>query len=348
MIYDSYEKNKFNFNYRMFVQYGRAQGSPILGLNNKVIGIYIGFINKPNLKMGVFLNYPIIEFIQKNYYKNKNQKEISIKENDNFNLIKKYLGQDLIKKLNKLYLSFKISFPRIYPPRDCGIGFPLEYCQSIIHQMENYVYKIKVGNRESIGFPCEIPFPNKDNLLRVFITNNSILNEDILNKKNENILIYLNGEIKSINLSNRKKYSNKEYNTTIIEVKDDDGIKNYLDIDDHIIDFFVNNEKTYDEYFYRHKTIYTIINERGTITITYSVIKGIINNNYNFIFRINKKNESLEGTIFSEKCKLIGTRNHFQSFYDQNKPAMCYGTFLHYPIKEFIQKFYDIKINNNL
>ena len=342
MIYDSYEENKFNFKYKIFVQYGGAQGSPILDLNNKVIGIYVAFDRKSIFRHGHFLNYPIIEFIQKNYYKNNNRNEISIKKNDNFNLIKKYLGQDIFEKLNKLYLSFKITFPsRFYISKS---SFSLENYERIINQMENNIYKIKVGNREAVGFSCKIPFPNKDNLLKVFITNNSILNEDILNKKNENILINLNGENKLLNLSNRKKYSSKEYNTTIIEVKDDDEIKNYLDIDDDIINHIGNNEK--QNYLnYNHQAIYMIKNESGTITTTYSIIENLFIDTHIFMFRINKKNEPLEGPIFSKESKLIGIRNHFQSFKGEN---MCCGTFLNYPIKEFNQKFCDIKIKNNL
>ena len=207
--------------------------------------------------------------------------------------------------------------------------------------MEKGVYTIKEGNREAVIFPCKIPFPNKDNLLKVFIKNNSILNEDILNRKNENILINLNGETKSINLSNRRKYSSKEYNTTIIELKDDDGIQEYLEIDD----------KIYDDPYYFREVIYMIKKELGILTTTYSIIKEIKQNKnqeYNFIFMCNKKKEPLEGPIFTYNCKLIGLRNHYKEFYKENEPPMCVGTFLNYPIKEFIQKFYDVKINNYL
>ena len=193
--------------------------------------------------------------------------------------------------------------------------------------MEKGIYTIKEGNREAVGFPCKIPFPNENNLLKVFIANNSILNEDILNKKNKNILIHLNGETKSINLSNRRKYSSKEYNTTIIELKDDDGIQKYLEIDDNLIN---DND---NPYLYVGKTIYMIKNELGILTTTYSIIekKQKKNQEYNFIFMINKKEEPLEGPIFTNNCKLIGLRNlknHYEEFYNKNKPSMCVGTFL--------------------
>ena len=335
---------KFMFRYLSLIEEG-ASGSPILDLNNKVIGIYTGTPMSGKFNRGQFLNYPIKEFIQKNYYKNSNLKEISKKEkeNDNFSLIKKYLGQDIFIKLNKLYLSFKIEFP-LYNNTFNGPLFNLKACKLIINQMEKGICIIKEGNREAVGFPCKIPFPNEDNLLKVFITNNSILNEDILNKKNENILINLNGETKSINLSNRRKYSSKEYNTTIIELKDDDVIQEYLDIDDHII-----SDKDFP-FIYLKKEIYMIKNELGILTTTYSYIERIEQNEnkeYNFFFKINKKKEPLEGPIFTNNCKLIGLRNHYEKFCFRNIP-ICGGTFLNYPIKEFIKKFYNVKINNNL
>ena len=182
-----------------------ASGSPILGLNNKVIGIHISQIRKDLKREGHFLNYPIKDFIQQNKIMNK--KEIITKENvlknnnlsiqerlmEMFNLIRKHLGQDIFEELNELYLSSKITFKNEYYRNH---NYLLETCKNIIKQTKNYVYKIKLGNRETIGFFCKIPFPNKDNMLSVFITNNNILNEEILNKKDEKILIDIKEEKK--------------------------------------------------------------------------------------------------------------------------------------------------------
>ena len=66
MIYDSYEKTKFIFNCIGRQDCGFS-GSPILDLNNKVIGINKDFNNEKCKYIGDFLNYPIKEFIQKNY-----------------------------------------------------------------------------------------------------------------------------------------------------------------------------------------------------------------------------------------------------------------------------------------
>ena len=75
-----------------------------------------------NYNFGIFLNYPLKEFIQKKCYKNKIQKELNLKENKKennlsieinkkkFYSIKKYLGEELLIELNKFYSSYKIAF----------------------------------------------------------------------------------------------------------------------------------------------------------------------------------------------------------------------------------------------
>ena len=58
-----YEDKKYNFNHRCSTK-GGSSGSPILNLNNKVIGLHKeGYYNKYNI--GTFLNYPLKEFIHK-------------------------------------------------------------------------------------------------------------------------------------------------------------------------------------------------------------------------------------------------------------------------------------------
>ena len=46
--------------------------------------------------------------------------------------------------------------------------------------MEQNICKIKIGSLQGTGFFCEIPFPDKNNMLPVFITNNHIINEKLL------------------------------------------------------------------------------------------------------------------------------------------------------------------------
>ena len=67
-----YEDKKYNFNHKCSTK-GGSSGSPILNINNKVIGIHKeGYNNKYN--KGLFLNYPIKKFsnhfikIKMNFY----------------------------------------------------------------------------------------------------------------------------------------------------------------------------------------------------------------------------------------------------------------------------------------
>ena len=71
---------------------------------------------------GLFLNYPLKEFILQKCYKDKIQKDLAFKENkkenglsiennkEKFYSIKKYLGEELLMELNDFYLSYKISY----------------------------------------------------------------------------------------------------------------------------------------------------------------------------------------------------------------------------------------------
>ena len=108
--------------------------------------------------------------------------------------------------------------------KDQPIPVTLEGTRIILNQMENCICKIYKDNGAiGTGFFCEIPFNN--NLLKVLITNNHVLNEnEIENNKIINISIInkekKKEEIKKIKIDNiRKKYTNKELDITIIEIK---------------------------------------------------------------------------------------------------------------------------------
>ena len=60
-------------------------------------------------------------------------------------------------------------------------GYPntitYECTKKIIEQMENNICKIKIGEVKGTGFFCTIPFPNKDKMLNVMMTNNHVIND---------------------------------------------------------------------------------------------------------------------------------------------------------------------------
>ena len=80
--------------------------------------------------------------------------------------------------------------------------------KKIIEQMEKNICKLKIGKTQGTGFFCKIPFPNENNMLPVLMTNNHIIDEEFLFKKNENISLEIEDEInpKTIYLDNRIKY----------------------------------------------------------------------------------------------------------------------------------------------
>ena len=96
-----------------------------------------------------------------------------------------------------------------------------ESTKKIIEQMEKNICKIKIGNEQGTGFFYKIPFPDMNNMLSVLITNNHVINENILNNENEKVSIDIYEELntKYLNLNDRIKYTNKEYDITIIEIK---------------------------------------------------------------------------------------------------------------------------------
>ena len=126
-----------------------------------------------------------------------------------------------------------------------SIGF--EQMDIIRQKMEKSICKIKCPKGGfGTGFFCKMPFPNEFNLLPVLITNNHVLDEsDIIIGKNF-IFSLKNDEsnCKIIFDNKRKTYTNKEYDITIIEFKQKDGLSRYkfLEIDDNV---FMDNPNNY-------------------------------------------------------------------------------------------------------
>ena len=111
-----------------------------------------------------------------------------------------------------------------------------ECTKKIMDQMQKNICKIEIDDKKGTGFFCKIPFPTKDKMLNIFITSNHIINKETLFHKSQ-IMITIEEEKKhkKINLINRKKYTNKEYDITIIEIKEEDEISNYLELDENIM-----------------------------------------------------------------------------------------------------------------
>ena len=218
-------------------------------------------------------------------------------------------------------------------------GYPklisYDCCQKIMVQMKKHICKINITEEDiGTGFFCKIPFPDKNKMLPVFITNNHVINEKILYKENARISIKIKEDNmdKEINLNNRKKYTNKEYDITIIEIKENDEIKDYLELDEKIINHIINNKNENNEYM--KETIYIIQYPEGELSVSYGIIQNICSDkHYNLTHKCSTRRGSSGSPILNLKNKIIGI--HKEANHKNN-----IGTFINYPIKDFIQKFY--------
>ena len=205
-----------------------------------------------------------------------------------------------------------------------------ECIKEIKKQMKYNVCKIKVGKEQGTGFFCKIPFPDKNNMLPVFITNNHIINKKLLYKDNSWIELDIKNETntKKIELNNRMKYTNEVYDITIVEIKEKDKIKNYLELDDIIF-----NDILYDKNYnkdYKDKTIYIMHYPKGELSVSFGLLQDIYEDEK---FNFNHKCCTEGGSSGSPILRL-------NNYYNYNK-----GTFLNFPIKEFINLNY--KMNRN-
>ena len=221
----------------------------------------------------------------------------------------------------------------------------LETTEEIIKQMKTKICKIYTKNGiKGTGFFCKISLPNQNNKLNVLITNNHIIDENIIENK-EITTIYINNEFKKLKLNNRIIYTDKKYDITIIEIKIDDKIKcDYFEYEKN--DIIENNIK---------ESIY-ILHYPGdeNISVSYGIINKIYLNEYEFIHYCSTDNGSSGSPIINLKNKkIIGIHKGTNKEYNL-------GTFLNFPINNFIKENYiddniiefnkkfNMNINNNI
>ena len=115
-------------------------------------------------------------------------------------------------------------------------------CKIIREVKINHKQKLKSGT----GFFCYIS-PNN---IKVFITNNHVLDQNFLDKSKSLIYYDYNNEKKEINLElNRYKYTDQILDFTIIEIIKDDNIFNFLEIDENINTKDYKNEQIFSIQF---------------------------------------------------------------------------------------------------
>ena len=207
------------------------------------------------------------------------------------------------------------------------IPVSLEGTKKILYQMENCICKIYCENDKiGTGFFTKLRFQN--NLLPVLITNYHILKEkDIEN--NKIIKLTINNEVKNIIIDNsRKKYTNSKLDITIIELKlnkDEINENNIIEIDENILE----KDKEIIELEYKRKSIYILQYPKGELSVSYGIIKNIIDDKINHYCNI--KEGSLGSPILSlETFRIIGIYCG-----NSKNEKINYGTFIKYVINEF-------------
>ena len=136
------------------------------------------------------------------------------------------------------------------------------------------------------------------------------------------------------------KYTNKDYDITIIEIKEEDEIKSFLELDDKIINDIINNSDENNDYI--DETLYIIQYPEGQLSVSYGILQNIfVDKKYNFNHKCCTRRGSSGSPILNLKNKIIGIHKEGTNKYNK-------GTFLNYPIKEFIKQNYINESENEI
>ena len=218
--------------------------------------------------------------------------------------------------------------------------------QTIISQMEKCIAEIKVEGvqgttEQATAFFCKIPFPDENGgytglTKDVLITNNHIINRELLNKPDSTIsfLKYGDPDTTKIKLKNdRMKYTNEEYDITIIELKQRDRIQNFLELDQILIDDIESRSANLNLQF-GNETIYIIQYPNGNLSVSFGVLTQIEElKKINFIHSCRTAYGSSGSPILNSQNKVIGIHKG-----RSNNRNINYGSFLNNAIKEFIKE----------
>ena len=225
---------------------------------------------------------------------------------------------------------------------DNAISIPTSALEIILDLAKKSICKIK-SNKEEIAtcFFCAIPFPDKYNRLPVLVTNNHVLNNKDI-KEGKIIKFSTNNEENKFEIkidSNRKKYTDENFDITFIEIKKDIdkiNINSFLDIDDDIFD--ENYENLLDK-----KPVYLLHFPHGNLSeYSSGVIKGFFADE-KFSFRYScqtQKGFSGSPIINLLNHKVIGIHKGYKENLKYN-----IGTLLKEPIKDFYSSITNPKLD---
>ena len=210
----------------------------------------------------------------------------------------------------------------------------IECTEKILEQMKKGICKIKNRKGKGTGFFCKIKYENE--IYPVMITANHIIDKEII-EENKLINITLNNDDekgdKNIEInSNRKIYTSKKYDTTIIEIKPDiDQINYFLELDQNI---FRPKNNIFDENIYIPQ--YPKLGIEQKAAVSYGILKDIKDFEINH-FCSTEFGSSGSPIIYISNNNVIGVHTGSSKF-NFNK-----GIFLKEPVSEYINT--QIKLN---
>ena len=212
-------------------------------------------------------------------------------------------------------------------------------------KITNKVCKIKCTNgKKGVGFFYKIPIKkNENNFIQVLISDSQTLNEkDFDSNKNNEIKITLhNGEEILIDES-RKIYTNKEFEVTITEIKEDEIKDNNIFSE---IDKINPNISDQPEKFLIYNLDYNNNNDK-MFNFSFCYLKDINKKNNNIIEYENEDKDKefpLGSLLFNLKGNIIGI--HKQKDKEKNFGILIKGL-----INEYINNFeelFETNINND-
>ena len=198
---------------------------------------------------------------------------------------------------------------------------------TILDQMQNNICRIISKTGKGTGFFCHIPF--KDKKLRALITSNHLINEKMI-KQNITINLFLNDDQieKNIELNEKRRiYTNKEYNVTIIEIKKQDKIKHFLELDENV---FRSSPIIFNETGYIIQYPKILTDQKAAVS--YGIIKEI--DEYDIMHLCCTESGSSGAPILNlSNNKVIGIHRESSLQLKCNK-----GTFLKEPINEYLSR----------
>ena len=151
--------------------------------------------------------------------------------------------------------------------------------KKIYHQMENYLYRInEKDGKYNIGYFIQLKDKNYKSYLAL-VTNSNIL-KDIYNNS---LKIAIDNEPKSIELGDIR-YEDKKYEKVVIEIKNNNDIKYFFEIDENIY----KNQKDI-KMIYNKESIYIIqYDNKDNISVSYGIINDIYGKEIKYSANTNK------------------------------------------------------------